>query len=171
MTFDQLVSVATAQGCDAGVQLTETLYYRLVVSAIKPTLQPSDAFAAVALAAVCWDGVMTMAGSRSLRHALDYRTPFRDWEDSQIVQLLNDLLSQLREKGAQHLMVDAAAALNASQRRTAFAMAAEIMRSDGELQDDESNILSNLASAFDLDSHGVAEILRVMDVLHGTLDG
>ncbi len=114
---------------------------------------------------------MTMAGSRSLRHALDYRTPFRDWEDSQIVQLLNDLLSQLREKGAQHLMVDAAAALNASQRCTAFAMAAEIMRSDGELQDDERNILANLASAFDLDNHGVAEILRVMDVLHGTLDG
>lgn len=134
------------------------------------SLSSADAFAAVALAAVCWDGVLTMAGSRSLRHALHYRRPFRDYTDGEMVQLIHRLLGQLREKGAQHLMVDAAAALNPRQRGTAFAMATEIMRSDGELQDDERNILTHLAAVLALDAALAADILRIMDVLHGALE-
>ena len=40
-------------------------------------MDSSTAFAAIALAAVSWDGVLTMAGSRALRHALDYRQPYQ----------------------------------------------------------------------------------------------
>lgn len=132
-------------------------------------MSAADAFAAVALAAVCWDGVLSMAGSRSLRHALDYRQPFRDYDEAQMMQLLDSLLKQLREKGAQHLMVDGAAILNARQRGAAFAVAAEIMRSDGPLQDDEQNILINLAAVLELDSALSSEILRVMDILHAEI--
>ena len=132
-------------------------------------MSAADAFAAVALAAVCWDGVLSMAGSRSLRHALDYRKPFRDYDEAQKMQLLDSLLKQLREKGAQHLMVDGAALLNARQRGAAFAVAAEIMRSDGPLQDDEQNILINLAAVLELDSALSSEILRVMDILHAEI--
>jgi hypothetical protein len=134
------------------------------------SMSAADAFAAVALAAVCWDGVLSMAGSRSLRHALDYRMPFRDYDEAQMMQLLDSLLKQLREKGAQHLMVDGAAILNARQRGAAFAVAAEIMRSDGPLQDDEQNILINLAAVLELDSALSSEILRVMDILHAEIE-
>ncbi len=130
----------------------------------------ADGFAAVALAAVCWDGVMSMAGSRSLRHVLDYRLPFRHYSDADMVQLLDGLLGQLRTQGAQHLMVEAAAALTPQQRSTAFAVAAEIMRSDGELEEDERNILSNLAAVLNLEESLTADILQVMDVLHGSLE-
>ena len=37
------------------------------------TMDSPTAFVAVALAAVSWDGVLTKAGSRALRHSLDYR--------------------------------------------------------------------------------------------------
>lgn len=134
------------------------------------SLSAADGFAAVALAAVCWDGVMSMAGSRALRHALDYRLPFRDYSDGEMVQLLNGLLMRLRTQGAQHLMVDAAGALTPSQRGTAFAVAAEIMRSDGELQEDERNILSNLAAVLNLEASLTGEILQIMNVLHGSLE-
>jgi tellurite resistance protein len=133
------------------------------------SMSAADAFAAVALAAVCWDGVLTMAGSRSLRHALDYRLPFRDFDEAQMLHLLDTLLKQLRDKGAQHLMVDGAAVLNAKQRGSAFAVAAEIMRSDGPLQEDEQNILVNLASVLELDSTLTTDILNVMDVLHSDI--
>lgn len=71
------------------------------------TTSPSaaDGFAAVALAALCWDGVMSAAGARFLRHALDYRLPFRDYSDGEMAQLLDGLLGQLRTQGAEHLMV------------------------------------------------------------------
>jgi hypothetical protein len=131
--------------------------------------QPIDAptaFAAIALAAVSWDGVLSMAGSRALRHALDYRHPFCDYGDAGMVQLMDQLLRQMRNKGAQHLMVEAAEALTPRQRSTAYAVAAEIMRSDGPLQADERNILGNLASTLCLPEAETERVLAVMDVLH-----
>lgn len=137
----------------------------------KPTpvgvaLEPPSAFAAIALAAVSWDGVLSMAGSRALRHALDYRHPYCDYGDAGMVRLMDQLLRDMRSKGAQHLMVEAAEVLSPQQRATAYAVAAEIMRSDGPLEPDERNILSNLATTLELSAEETEQVLRVMDVLH-----
>jgi hypothetical protein len=134
-----------------------------------PLSDAPRAFAAIALAAVAWDGKLTMAGTRALRHALDYRAPFRTFDDAAMVRLLDQLLAELRRKGAQHLMVDAAALLNPDQRQTAYAVATEIMRSDGLLQDDERNILMNLAIVLNLEIDLTAQINRVMDILHASV--
>ena len=129
-------------------------------------LEPPSAFAAIALAAVSWDGVLSMAGSRALRHALDYRHPYCDYGDAGMVRLMDQLLRDMRTKGAQHLMVEAAEALSPRQRATAYAVAAEIMRSDGPLEPDEQNILSNLATTLGLTAEETERVLAVMDVLH-----
>jgi len=129
-------------------------------------LDAPSAFAAIALAAVSWDGVLSMAGSRALRHSLDYRHPFCDYGDTGMVQLMDRLLRDMRQKGAQHLMVESAEALNPRQRATAYAVAAEIMRSDGPLADDEKNILNNLAITLELPEEDTQKVLLVMDVLH-----
>jgi len=134
-----------------------------------PTMDVPTAFAAIALAAVSWDGSLSMAGSRALRHVLDYRHPFRSYDDAAMVALLDRLLADLRSKGAQHLMVDAAQGLNSDQRATAYAVAVEIMRSDGPLLDDECNILDHLASVLELDQELTVEVRCVMDLLHADL--
>jgi tellurite resistance protein len=134
-----------------------------------PALDAPAAFAAIALAAVSWDGVLTQAGSRALRHCLDYRHPFIDYGDEAMVRLMDQLLRRLQQIGAQHLMVEAAAILSPGQRSTAFAAAAEIMRSDGRLQDDEENILENLAVVLELDAGLRNQILNVMNILHSDL--
>jgi len=126
----------------------------------------ATAFAAIALAAVSWDGMLSRAGSRALRHALDYREPYRQLGDSAMVELMNDLLTSLRGKGAQHLMVEAAEALSPRQRATAYAVAAEIMRSDGPLQADERNILANLAATLELEPALTTAVQEAMDLLH-----
>jgi hypothetical protein len=128
-----------------------------------------EAFAAIALAAVSWDGALSCAGARTLRHALDYRQPFRQYDEAQMVRLMDALLADLRSKGSQHLMVAAATVLSSTQRATAYAMATEIMRSDGPLQPDECNILANLAEVLELDSELTAAVNRVMEVLHADL--
>lgn len=143
-------------------------------SAASPThsTSSSDAatsFAAIALAAVSWDGVLTMAGSRALRHALDYRSPFNGYGDQRMVELMDHLLGRLRASGAQHMMVEAAQQLTPRQRGTAYAVAAEIMRSDAPLSEDEFNILANLAAVLELDPALTAEVHRVMDLLHATI--
>lgn len=135
------------------------------------SIDAPTAFAAIALAAVSWDGVLSMAGSRALRHSLDYRHPYCDYGDAGMVKLMDHLLREMRSKGAQHLMVEAAEVLNPRQRATAYAVAAEIMRSDGPLQADETNILSNLAITLELPEAETAKVLAVMDVLHADVIG
>jgi tellurite resistance protein len=130
------------------------------------SMDAPTAFAAIALAAVSWDGTLTMAGSRALRHSLDYRRPFQHYGDEKMVQMMNTLLSELRQKGPQHLMVEAAEALDQPQRSTAYAVAAEIMRSDGPLEADERNILTNLAITLNLANEETSQVLAVMDLLH-----
>jgi len=140
------------------------------VEASDPTsrlsMDSATAFAAIALAAVSWDGVLTMAGSRSLRHSLDYRNPYRQYGQDKMVGLMDNLLSELRRVGPQHLMVEAAEQLTPRQRTTAYAVAAEIMRSDGPLQPDERNILTNLAITLELSDEDIAPVLAAMDLLH-----
>jgi hypothetical protein len=127
------------------------------------------AFAAVALAAVSWDGALTLAGTRALRHALDYRPPYKGRSDAQMITLMDELLAGLRSKGAEGLMQDAAKSLDQRQRLTAYAVAAEIMRSDGPLQEQERHILGNLASSLNLDHTETDKVNAVMDVLHASI--
>ena len=125
----------------------------------------------IALAAVFWDGRLTMAGSRALRHSRDYCKPYSGYSDAEMVAMMDSLVNTLRLKGAQHMMVEAADQLEPSQRMTAFAVAAEIMRSDGAYQADERNILDNLASVLDLlDAGFTTQVMTVMDALHANLD-
>lgn len=131
-----------------------------------PSMDSANAFAAIALAAVSWDGVLTMAGSRALRHSLDYRKPYQQYGQEKMVALMDALLAELRRVGPQHLMVEAAEQLTPRQRATAYAVAAEIMRSDGPLQPDERNILTNLATTLELSEADTTPVLAAMDLLH-----
>lgn len=133
------------------------------------TLDSPRAFAAVALSAVAWDGVMSAAGARALRHSLDYRPPFRDRSDQEMIELMNDLLGLLRERGAETLMVEAGAVLNPDERLTVFAVAAEIMRSDGPLVEEERRILDHLSGALELAATDTEPVLAVMNILHAGL--
>ena len=114
----------------------------MAISMSAPATSPSlqldthTAFAAIAVAAVAWDGVLTMAGTRALRHCLDYRQPYRELTDGEMMDLMQRLLAMLRQRGSQQLIVQAAAVLSPGQRTTAYAAASEIMRSDGPLEPD-----------------------------------
>jgi hypothetical protein len=128
------------------------------------------AFAAIALAAVSWDGRLTKAGSRSLRHVLDYRQPYAGWSDGRMAALMDQLLVSLRRQGPEALMADASQELPPHLRQTAFATAAEIMRSDGELEEEERRILLQLSQLLGLETDQARRIIEVMDVLHTSLD-
>ena len=82
-------------------------------STVSLNMDSPTAFAAIALAAVSWDGVLTMAGSRALRHSLDYRKPYQQYGQKGMVALMDGLLAELRRVGPQHLMLEAAEQLNA----------------------------------------------------------
>ncbi len=157
--------------------LTETLEMQGMTDPTGPghtspeaAMAAPEAFLAIALAAVSWDGVLSPAGTRALRHAIDYRHPYVDLADQDVALMIDALLRRLRSQGAQQLMLRAAAGLTPELRRTAFATAAEIMRSDGPLQDDEQNILSTLALTLELPEADSAPLLGLMEVLHAPVE-
>ena len=86
-----------------------------------------------------------------------------------MITLMDTLLQGLRAKGSIGLMEEAASVLDERQRHTAYAVAVEIMRSDGPLQDQEQKILADLAATLSLDPEETTKVQEVMDILHASI--
>ena len=127
------------------------------------------AFAAVGLTAVTWDGTQSQAGARLLRHAMDYREPFCRMSDNEVVLLIDAVLALRRERGNKALMLQAAGALSPGQALTAYAMASELMRSDGPYSAEERRHLDVLALMLSIAQPEAERIDAVFDVLHASL--
>ena len=127
------------------------------------------AFAAIGLTAVAWDGWLTPAGGRAFRHALDYREPYCSLNEQDMVELMDCLLTRRREIGNTALMLEAAQALSSTQSLTAYAMASELMRSDGPYEADERRHLDHLALILSIAKPESDRIDSVFDVLHNRL--
>ena len=136
------------------------------------SLEPMDsltAFAAIGFAAVSWDGHFTKAGTRAFRHALDYREPFCQMPDAEMISLLDELLELRREVGSHDMMLRAAQCLSPAQRMTAYAMASEIMRSDGPFQRQERAFLDHLALMLEISGFEAQRIDAVFEIFHARL--
>ena len=127
------------------------------------------AFAAIGLTAVAWDGSLTPAGGRAFRHALDYREPYCSLSEHEMVELMDSLLSRRREIGNTALMLEAARALSSTHSLTAYAMASELMRSDGPYEADERRHLDHLALILSIAKPESDRIDSVFDLLHNRL--
>jgi len=76
-----------------------------------------------------------------------------------MVALMDQLLVSLREMGPEALMVQAGEELPAHLRQTAYATAAEIMRSDGVLEEEEGRILLRLSQLLGLETQRTQAII------------
>ena len=83
-----------------------------------------------------------------------------------MVRLMDQLLLQLRRLGPQHLMVEAAAALNSDQRATSFAVVAEKFIRDLNLDRDKVNVNGGaMALGHPIGATGAILINTVIDEL------
>jgi len=129
-------------------------------------MQSSEAFAAIALAAVGCDGQLGREEALALRSQLEFRTPFRDASEQAMGELFDGLLTQLREQGVSSLIVSAASVLSASQRETALALAAHLVFADRQVQPEEQAFLQELSGVLSLAPDRAETILEVIAVLH-----
>ena len=127
------------------------------------------AFAAIGVTAVSWDDSLTRAGARALRHALDYREPYCSMSDQEVISLIDTVLSLRRELGNTNLMMEAAKILSPLQSLTAYAMASELMRSDGPYTIEERRYLDHLALMLSIAQSEAERFDAVFDVLHARL--
>jgi tellurite resistance protein len=129
-------------------------------------MTPSEAFAAVALIAVGCDNCLSREESRSLRLQLEGRSPYRDFSEERMGQLFDGLLVRMREEGWRPLLRAAVEALTPAQQETALAMAVHLVLSDNQLDQEEQELLQELASLLELPDARSQIIIDVIGVLN-----
>lgn len=129
-------------------------------------MTPSEAFAAICLAAVGCDGQLGRDEAQLLRNQLEFRTPFAGASEVAMGNLFDGLLTQLRRDGWQSLVQEAVPALNHPQRETALALAAHLVRADRAVSAEEADFLDQLSLALALPDGRAEQILDVVAVLH-----
>jgi hypothetical protein len=129
-------------------------------------MNPSEAFAAIALAAVACDGSLDRDEAHALRSQLEARTPYRDSSEAAMGQLFDGLLVALREQGWQQLLARAIPILSADQQETALAMAAQLVHCDRIVQPVEAELLRSMASQLVIPPERSAQILEVIALLN-----
>lgn len=129
-------------------------------------MTPSEAFAAIALAAVACDGSLDREEAHALRVQLEGRTPYRDCKEAAMGALFDGLLTELREQGWQRLLERAIPVLSAEQQETALAMAAQLVHCDRIVQPVEEELLRSMAAQLVIAPERSARILEVIALLN-----
>jgi uncharacterized tellurite resistance protein B-like protein len=135
-------------------------------AAISFSMTPSEAFAAIALAAVACDGSLDRQEAQALRQQLEKRTPYRELSEVSMGQMFDGLLATLRRDGWEPLVSEAIPQLTAPQQETALAMAAELVHADRVLTETEREMLQRMASQLQLPAERSQQILDVIAMLH-----
>jgi hypothetical protein len=129
-------------------------------------MTPSEAFAAVALIAVGCDNSLSREEARSLRLQLEGRSPYRDYSEEAMGRLFDVLLDRLRQEGWRSLLRSAIAELSPLQQETALAMAVHLVLSDRQLDQEEQELLQEMATLLQLPHERSQTIIDVIGVLN-----
>jgi hypothetical protein len=129
-------------------------------------MTPSEAFAAIGLAAVACDGVLDGDEATMLRQLLEVRSPYRNLGDAVMVPLFDGLLARLQDAGWEDLIAEAAPLLTTAQQETAFAMAALLVHTNRSFKPVEQQMVARLAKLIAVPPERCNQILDVMEVLH-----
>ncbi|MDY7023534.1 MAG: tellurite resistance TerB family protein [Cyanobacteriota bacterium] len=127
-------------------------------------LTPPQAFAAIALTAVAADGVITDSESQIVKSTLARMELFSHYSKEAKSEMLQQLLEQIKNSGYESLMQAAIAKLPADLKDTAFAVATDIILSDGDLADEEEQLLNALYSALEISEDVANKIIDVMQI-------
>lgn len=126
------------------------------------TLGPAEAFAAIALIAVAADGYINDSESQVLSMTLSRMQLFRSYPNDVMKKMLDRLLMLLQRQGVQALFNAALAMLPDELKETVFAVTTDIALADGEISQEEEQLLNDLYSALGLSEEIALKIIDVM---------
>lgn len=129
-------------------------------------MNPSEAFAAIGLAAVACDGALDADEAAMLRQLLEVRSPYSNLGDSVMGAMFDGLLGRLRTGGWEKLLIEAAPVLTPPQQETAYAMAALLVHTNRSFKPVEQEMLKRLGELISVPAERCSQILEVMAVLH-----
>ncbi|MGB3402954.1 MAG: tellurite resistance TerB family protein [Microcoleaceae cyanobacterium] len=125
-------------------------------------LSAAEAFAAIALTAVAADGYITGSETQIINTTLSRMQLFSEYSDEQKRSMIDRLFCQIQEQGYDQLMNAAITQLPDNLKETVFAIATDITLADGELSEEEENLLNALYSSLEISEEIATKIIDVM---------
>jgi tellurite resistance protein len=126
------------------------------------TLGPAEGFAAVMLLVVAADGYLADDEARLLNITLQRMKLFRSYSSDVMNRMIDNLCGILRREGSEALFGAAIATLPHDLYATTFAIATDLVLADGEVTEEEEELLGSLCRALDLPTEEANQIIQVM---------
>jgi hypothetical protein len=126
----------------------------------------AQAFAVLPLAAICADRQFDRQEADLLRRNLRQRTPYSSMEPLAFAELIDGLLSRLRQEPWDGVVLEAAALLTLEQQETALALATQLIVSDAAVTPEECELLERLQDILSLSQERSRQIWEVFEILH-----
>lgn len=127
-------------------------------------LKPEEAFAAIALVAIAADGYLSDQEGRDMNHVLSRMQLFQSYSHDVMHRMFDKLLSLLKLQGPSVLIDAAKAQLPQHLKETAFAIATDLVLSDGTVTAQEQAFLDDLYRILEISGDTALQIVQVMTI-------
>ena len=125
-------------------------------------LTKEESFAGIVLAAVAADGVITEEEAQGLVISLVRMKTYAGYTGNQMSALLNKLIGIIKKQGVDALVNLSKESLAQDLRETAFAVATDLALADGEIADQEKEILTKIQLDLEIPESKAVNIIEVM---------
>ena len=125
-------------------------------------LTKEEAFAAVGLAAIAADGVITEEEGRGFIVGLYRMKMFKSFNQNQMGALLNKLINIVQRQGFDALIKLSNESLPAELKETAFAVAIDLVFADGDVDATEQALMTKIQQMMGIPEAQAIKIIEVM---------
>ncbi|NEP17509.1 MAG: tellurite resistance TerB family protein [Leptolyngbya sp. SIO4C1] len=127
-------------------------------------LSQAEAFAAICLVAIAADGYLSEQENMEMRMLLSRMQLFRSYSADMLDRMKDTLLNHLQQHGPSALVEAAKAALPTELAPTAFALATDLVLTDGTVTSQEQAFLDDLYRILGLSADLALRIVEVMTI-------
>lgn len=126
------------------------------------SLSPAEAFAGVILVATAADGYIANEEVQILVSTLYRMKLFQSYPSDHVSRMISKLVRIIQTQSVDKLLKFSISSLPEYLHETAFAIATDIVLSDGEVSQEEEAILSKLSNSLMISQNTVNKIIEVM---------
>ncbi len=127
-------------------------------------LSLEESFLAIIMIAVQADKVLTLSEEEIVKATLHRMNIFQSYSEKELIQKVEKVLSTLENQGDEVVLEAAVNALPSQLYTTAFALATDIVLSDGDMNESEENTLSKIQNSLSVSPETASKIIEVMTI-------
>jgi tellurite resistance protein len=134
-------------------------------SDVKVAMNSAEAFASICLVAIASDGYLSESEATEMKTRLGRMRLFQESADS-LERMKEYLVDNLKKHGPNELIKSAKASLPPQLGATAFAVAVDLVFSDGSVSDEEKAFIDDLRRILMIPDDLALKIVEVMTIKH-----